>query len=172
MSKLHRRVSAPIMLIVVISMALPGLASAQAGTTPPWRVETDAARTRVDVVVGDNTLLTDLAITGGEQQLGLGYRNVLEWDSAMLFVNEEASPRTFWMKGMRLCLDIIWIEGGKIVGAAENTCPDPAGTADADRLRVSSPEAVTYVLEVNGGWLAEHGYGVGTTVTIPELPAA
>jgi uncharacterized membrane protein (UPF0127 family) len=28
---------------------------------------------------------------------------------------------------------------------------------------------VTYVLEVNAGWLAAHGYGVGTEVVIPDL---
>ena len=160
-------------LILVLAAAfLPSIAMAQSSTTPPWRIGIDYARDVIEVVVGDNTVSTELAVTGRQQQLGLGYRNILEWDGAMLFVSDTAEPRTFWMKGMRFCLDIIWIEGGEIVGAAENTCPDPEGTADADRLRVSSPGQVSYVLEVNAGWLAEHGYGVGTPVTIPELPAS
>jgi len=160
------------LLAATLLVATPAIVAAQAETTPPWRIPVDSARTKVNVVVGDNALVTDLAITSRQQQLGLGYRNTLGPDEAMLFVSDEASPRTFWMKGMRFCLDIIWIEGGEIVAAAENTCPDPAGTEDIDRLRVSSPSDVTFVLEVNAGWLDEHGYGVGTQVTIPELPAA
>jgi uncharacterized membrane protein (UPF0127 family) len=86
----------------------------------------------------------------------------------MLFVFPDAAPRTFWMKGMRFCLDIVWIEDGEIVGAAESVCPDPEGTADAERERFASGEPVTYVLEVPAGWLAENGYGEGTEVRIPD----
>lgn len=156
---------------IALTLLAPTSAAAQTATTPPWRTPLEPAPHTVDVVVGNTTLSTELAITGNQQRLGLGYRNQLGAESAMLFANEEASPKSFWMKGMRFCLDIIWIEGGKIVGAAENFCPDPDGTADQDRARVFSPEPVTYVLEVNAGWLTAHGYGVGTEVTIPELPS-
>jgi uncharacterized membrane protein (UPF0127 family) len=166
-----KRFSGIVLLLALFVALSGGSVLAQSATTPPWRVEVDAAREKVDLVVGEHSLVTELAITSRQQQLGLGYRNHLGWDSAMLFISESPSPKTFWMKGMRMCLDIIWIEGGEIVGAAENTCPDPEGTDDADRLRVSSPGPVTYVLEVNAGWLDAHGYGVGTKVTIPELPA-
>jgi uncharacterized membrane protein (UPF0127 family) len=158
-------------LLMALLMVTSSSAVAQSPTTPPWRIPLDPARVTVNVVVGDDSLLTELAISGDQQTLGLGYRNELKADSAMLFVNDSAAPRTFWMKGMRFCLDIVWIQAGEIAGAAENTCPDPAGTLDQDRARVTSPEPVTYVLEVNAGWLASHGYGVGTKVTIPDLPA-
>jgi uncharacterized membrane protein (UPF0127 family) len=73
------------------------------------------------------------------------------------------------MKGMRFCLDIIWIEAGEINGAAESVCPDPEETADADRARFTTPEPVTYVLEVPAGWMQEHGYGPGTPVDLSEV---
>lgn len=172
-SFLSTRARTTVVLVALVSLLLPATALAQsAATVPPWRIEIDSAREQVNVIVGDDTLLTDLALTSSQQQLGLGYRNTLAPESAMLFVSEDSSARSFWMKGMRICLDIIWIENGEIIGAAENTCPDPVGTADADRLRVTSPGPVTYVLEVNAGWLEEHGYDVGTTVTIPELPTS
>jgi uncharacterized membrane protein (UPF0127 family) len=157
-------------LLLALLLVTSSSAVAQTPMTPPWRIPLDPARETVDVVVGDDTLLTELAISSDQQTLGLGYRNELKADSAMLFVNDSAAPRTFWMKGMRFCLDIVWIEAGEIAGAAENICPDPAGTPDQDRARVTSPVPVTYVLEVNAGWLEAHGYGVGTEVTIPELP--
>jgi uncharacterized membrane protein (UPF0127 family) len=68
------------------------------------------------------------------------------------------------MKGMRFCLDIVWIEWGVIQGAAEGVCPPPPGTADADLPSYRSPVPVSYVLEVPAGWLAANGLGVGTAV--------
>jgi uncharacterized membrane protein (UPF0127 family) len=88
----------------------------------------------------------------------------------MLFTGTESRPKTFWMKGMRFCLDIVWIENDQIVGAAEDVCPDPDGTPDVERARFSSPQPVTHVLEVPAGWLAEHGYGPGTPVDLSSVP--
>lgn len=151
---------------VVVVPALP--ASAQEQTLPPWRAGFPPARQTAEITVGDTSLTVDLALTPDQQQLGLGYRNGLEQGTGMLFVFPEAAERTFWMKGMRFCLDIIWIEGAAITGAAENTCPDPRGTADPERATFPSGEPVTYVLEVPAGWLSANGYGLGTPVVIPE----
>ncbi|MGC4108652.1 MAG: DUF192 domain-containing protein [Thermomicrobiales bacterium] len=160
-------------VVAVLVASLVGgtsLVAAQATVTPPWVVTPSAPLQRADIVVGDTTLDVELAIEGWQQQLGLGYRNGLELGTGMLFPSDTARPRTFWMKGMRFCLDIIWINDGVITGAAESVCPDPDGTADADRATFASPGPVTDVLEVPAGWLKEHGYGVGTTVSIPEIP--
>jgi uncharacterized membrane protein (UPF0127 family) len=157
-------------VFLCLALLAPLGVAGQQQTVPPWRVPLDPARDVVQVTIGDQVLQTELAIFGNQQTLGLGYRNSLDEDAAMLFVNDEAAPHTFWMKGMRFCLDIIWIEQGQIVGAAENACPDPAGTPDKDRARFASPEPVTYILEVNAGFLQEHGYGAGTPVIIPPLP--
>lgn len=139
-------------------------------TLPPWRRELPGGREVATIQVGNTSLEVDLAITGEQQSLGLGYRNSLEPNTGMLFVGDEVHPRTFWMKGMRFCLDIIWIDDTGIIGAAENACPDPEGTADADRARFSSPGPVIHVLEVPAGWLADHGYGAGTTVGLSDVP--
>ena len=56
----------------------------------------------------------------------------------------------------------------EIIGAAENACPDPDGTVDSDRMRYPSPSLANYVLEVPAGWMAEHGYGPGTQIALPE----
>lgn len=158
-------------LFAILSILLPVIGSAQeAPTLPPWRQELPGGRDIAGIVVGETPLNVDLAVSPQEQQLGLGYRNGLEPGTGMLFVGTEPMAKTFWMKGMRFCLDIVWIEGGQIVGAAENACPDPAGTEDVDRARFSSEEPVTHVLEVPAGWLAENGYGPGTPVDLSELP--
>jgi uncharacterized membrane protein (UPF0127 family) len=168
------RLTAIIGLLVLVVASVPFSVVGQAGddeiTLPPWRRELPAGRDIAEIVVGETSLTVDLAVTGGEQSLGLGYRNGLDPGTGMLFTGTESRPKTFWMKGMRFCLDIVWIENDQIVGATEDVCPDPDGIPDVERARFSSPQPVTHVLEVPAGWLAEHGYGPGTPVDLSSVP--
>lgn len=163
-----RRRLAALMLSSLLAPALGGgVAAAQSGIRAPWQSQTDPLPT-AEIVVGDQPLTVELAIAPATRARGLGYRQGLAPDTGMLFVFPEAAERGFWMKGMRFCLDIIWINDGQIIGAAESVCPDPPGTADGDRPSYQSGEPALVVLEVPAGWMAEHGFGPGTPVEIPE----
>lgn len=155
-------------LVVMLGVLSAPAAVAQREPVPPWREPLPPARSTAEIVVGETTVPVELAITRDEQSLGLGYRNGLDPDAGMLFVFEEPSPRSFWMMGMRFCLDIVWIAGDRIIGAAESVCPPEPGTAAGDYPTYASGQPVTHVLEVNAGWLDAHGYGEGTPVEIPE----
>jgi uncharacterized protein len=158
-----------IVVAVFVASLLAGvMVSYAAAQTLPWREDHEPIRETARITVGDHALTVELSVSSAQQGLGLGYRNTLADGHGMLFVDEIARPRTFWMKGMRFCIDIIWIEGGQIIGAAEAVCPDPLGTGDGDRARYHSEQPVTFVLETRAGWLAEHGYGPGTPVEIPQ----
>jgi uncharacterized membrane protein (UPF0127 family) len=87
----------------------------------------------------------------------------------MLFVFSQSSPRSFWMKDMRFCLDLVWIESGHIQGATMNVCPTKVLT-DTDLPTYSSPVPVSYVLEVPAGWISANGFGAGTPVE--NLPSS
>ncbi len=160
-----RTVFVAVCVAFLLASVMASYATAQ---TLPWREDQEPIRETARIAVGEHDLTVELSVSSAQQSLGLGYRNVLADGHGMLFVNETARPRTFWMKGMRFCIDIIWIEGGQIVGAAEAVCPDPPGTEDGDRARYHSEQPVTFVLETPAGWLAEHGYGPGTSVEIPQ----
>lgn len=110
-------------------------------------------------------LTVEVASDPAAVALGLGERAGLAPGTGMLFVFDGPAVRSFWMKGMRFCLDIVWIEGGLIQGAAAGVCPAPAGTPDPALPSYTSPVPVTYVLEVPAGWLDAHGLEVGTKVT-------
>lgn len=139
-----------------------------APVVPPWRMALPWTSERAVVTVGETTVIAEIADTGPLRQRGLSYRDGLAPGTGMLFIDERPRFQTFWMKDMRFCLDIIWIEGGQIVGAATEVCPHPdLPTSELPTYR--SPIPVRYVLEVPAGWLAAHGYGEGTPVTI-ELP--
>lgn len=163
----HKRVAIGMTIgILVVIVAVP---VAAAPVLPPWRIELPWTSRTATVTIGETTLDAEIADTGELRGRGLGFRDGLKPGHGMIFIFDDASPRSFWMKGMRFCLDIIWIERGQIVGAAENACPEP-GTPDVDLERYRSPEPVSYVLEMPANWLAEHGYGVGTPFTI-QIPA-
>jgi uncharacterized membrane protein (UPF0127 family) len=153
------------LLAVVMTLGMTGATLAQ--VAPPWRHQVAPLQTAV-IQVGNVPLTVELAVRPEELSRGLGYRDGLAPGMGMLFIFPSAAERSFWMKGMRFCLDIVWIENGAIQGAAESVCPEPAGTADADLPSYRSGVPVSYVLEVPAGWLDHYGFGVGTPVT--DLP--
>jgi uncharacterized membrane protein (UPF0127 family) len=153
-----------------LGLAIPALgsgATAQEAVRAPWQSQTTPLDTTT-ITVGDQPLTVELALSPASRARGLGYRPGLAPGTGMLFVFPESAGRSFWMKGMRFCLDIIWIDQGEITGAAQSVCPDPPGTADADRASFRSETAAECVLEVPAGWMEEHGFGPGTPVDIPE----
>ena len=157
---------------VLALMALVPLVAAGQPVPPPWREQLPEARPHIQVNIEGVTVDATVARELGEQQLGLGYRDGLAEGTGMLFIYADPSLRSFWMKGMRFCLDIIWIEGDQVVGAAESVCPEAAGTPDSDLPSYASVEAVRYVLEVPAGWMEEHGVEAGSEVTFDPDPAS
>jgi uncharacterized membrane protein (UPF0127 family) len=153
--------------VLVLALGVAQLALASP-VVAPWRLTLPWTSRTATIEVGDLTIDAEIADTSELRERGLGFRDGLAPGTGMLFVYEEPGNRSFWMKGMRFCLDIIWIESDRIVGAAESVCP-VEGVADADLPRYQSPEPVRYVLEMPAGWLADNSFGAGTTVTI-RLP--
>lgn len=152
-------------MAVVVSL-LAAMPATSAPALPGWRQTVPFSTESATVTVGSSLRVdAEIADTEPLRERGLGFRDGLRPGWGMLFVYENASRHTFWMKGMRFCLDIIWIEGGQIQGAAESVCPVP-GAADADLPRYDSAGAVTYILEMPAGWTSAHGFKQGTAVDI------
>lgn len=155
-----------VMVVATGSTAVAAQSPGESGTQLPWSWTLGSYRVTANVVVGDTGVAVEVSDTPELRERGLSYHDELSLNSGMLFVYPDSGRRIYWMKGMNFCLDIVWINDGAIVGAAESVCPEP-GVADADLARYGSPEPVQYVLELPAGWLNEHGYGAGTPVTIP-----
>jgi uncharacterized protein len=149
-----------------------GVLAQESAVRPPWQAAQVPDRQTATITVGTTPLNVELAITPAERERGLGYRAGLDPGTGMLFIDDSAKVQTFWMKGMRFCLDIVWIDGAQIVGAAQSVCPMPYGTPDNQLPIYSSPEPVQYVLEVPAGWLAANGYGSGTPVDLSAASGA
>lgn len=106
----------------------------------------------------------ELALSDGERQRGLMFREHLDDDSGMLFVFERAKVQSFWMKNTRLALDMIFIaDDGTIAGIVENA--EPLTTVSR---RVAQPSR--YVLELIAGSARKRGLAAGQRVTFEGVP--
>ena len=118
-----------------------------------------------EVVINNHSFTVDVVETIASHQKGLSGRESLGDDEGMLFVFPKASTRRFWMKGMLIPIDIIWIHDGVIVGIEKNVQPEP-GVSLAGLKSYKSPVPVEYVLEVGSGIAEKSGITVGDTVSI------
>ena len=115
------------------------------------------------VVVNEQIIFVELAITPQEREKGLMERKVLEDNNGMLFVFSDEGEYSFWMKNMEISLDIIWINAdGNVVYFVENVPPcvqSPCQTYSPNRDAL-------YVLEVNPGVIAALGIEENSEIVI------
>ena len=107
--------------------------------------------------------VVDAELARGEHDTtrGLMFRTAMAEDHGMLFLLPRAE-HTFWMHNTCIPLDILFIDGDRVVGVVENA---PTLNDDPRGGHLSSK-----VLELNGGYCKRHGVGIGTRVVIGDLP--
>ncbi|MDD2823098.1 MAG: DUF192 domain-containing protein [Candidatus Daviesbacteria bacterium] len=116
--------------------------------------------------VGNNILNIEIADNTEERAKGLSGREKLASDSGMLFVFSESQKYRFWMKDMKIPLDIIFINEGGVVDLLKNIVPPGANQKDSDLPILSPITPVDMVLEVSSGYIDSHGIKVGDSVTL------
>lgn len=126
-----------------------------------------------DVVLGGETFHLRLAINDAQRQKGLGGVASLAPDAGMLFVFPDAAPRSFWMYGCTIDLDIAYVSPlGRVVSVytMPKEAPQAEGESVADYsarlLRYPSGSPARYVIEVQPGTLARLGITVGTMLEL------
>jgi hypothetical protein len=122
------------------------------------------------VTIENKTIALEIADSEPLRAKGLSERSSLPADNGMLFVfdKQDILP-SFWMKGMLIPLDIIWINDGSIVKIDKNIQPPSSGTLDSELKTYSPGSPIDYVLEVNAGFSDKNKFKVGSKVTLPAL---
>jgi len=96
---------------------------------------------------------------------GLMYRRQLAPDAGMLFVFPADGVQHFWMKNTLIPLDMLFIDRDhRVVGIVANAVPLSTQPVGPDK-------PCRYVLEVNGGFAAQHGVAEGSAVELIDVPA-
>lgn len=106
----------------------------------------------------------EVADTPSLRRRGLMFRRTMAPDAGMLFIFEEPSRQSFWMRNTPLRLDMIFMDAERrVVGLVEDATPF---TDDERAIEAESQ----YVLEVHGGFARAHGIAIGATVRFESLP--
>ena len=87
----------------------------------------------------------DVARTANEQAVGLSGREDI--NGGMLFCFNESKIQSFWMLGMLVPLDMVWIQDGVVVGISDRVPVKEMGKI----ARRKSPKDVNAVLELKSG---------------------
>jgi uncharacterized protein len=131
------------------SFLFAGGAAAQTGPQP--RLKT------VALTAGMHVIQAELAITPEQQQIGMMFRRSMGANEAMLFVEETAGVRCFWMRNTLIPLSIAFIaDDGTVVNIA-----DMKPQSDESHC---SAKPVRYALEMNVGWFAKRGIKAGSRI--------
>ncbi|MFQ5634484.1 MAG: DUF192 domain-containing protein [Gammaproteobacteria bacterium] len=133
-------------------------AAETAGAARPAAYLRGFARTRAVIETSGPACLVlqiYLADSPDQQRQGLMFIDRLEEFEGMLFRYDRPATISMWMKNTRIPLDMVFIRAdGEIAGIARSTTP-------MSTKRITSPDAVTFVLELNGGaaerWRIEPG---------------
>jgi uncharacterized membrane protein (UPF0127 family) len=172
------RVRTPLLIVVLCGIiavsTLAGCVTTQTGTPTNTNSVTTAASgssattalkapTTYRVTVGSTIVYAEAADTFAEREMGLMNLTYLNEDAGMLFIFPTPQQQSFWMKNMRIPLDIVFITADNHV--LEIYASVPPCTDDPCTLYTSSAP-IQYALEVNSGFCARNGIESGDPVVI------
>jgi uncharacterized membrane protein (UPF0127 family) len=153
------------------ALTLPALALLALATLAPsaWiartaQAELSARLPKAKVKLGGQVFRVDLAELPEDQSLGLGGRRELKPDEGMLFVYREKSEPAFWMHGMVISIDMLWIDNDRIVHIVHRAPPPAPGTPDAALPLYQPPRPANFVLEIAAGRAQALGVKLGDRV--------
>jgi uncharacterized protein len=119
---------------------------------------------KAKVIIGGHVFRVDVAELPADQQRGLGGRKALLPDEGMIFVYRERHQPGFWMHGMLIPIDMLWIDTDHVVYIVHRAPPPKPGTPD-DQLEVYTPSSpANFVLEIAAGRAHELGIKEGDAV--------
>jgi uncharacterized membrane protein (UPF0127 family) len=103
-----------------------------------------------------------LADSGPQQSQGLMRIEQLDEFEGMLFRYRKPAMITMWMKNTYISLDMVFIrQDGRVAGIASHTTP-------MSTTRITSPEPITMVLELNAGFTTDKSFVTGDRLLAVE----
>ena len=146
-------------LLIGVICLIDSPASAQSGLATFPKDE-------LTIVTSDGTehrFTVELALDHKQQAQGLMFRREMAADAGMLFVYKPSREAVMWMQNTFLPLDMLFIKSdGRIVKIVERTVPQST-------KRIPAGEAITGVLELNGGTVSRLGIKEGDRVLTDSL---
>ena len=112
--------------------------------------------------IDDEAIQLEVAQTPQQQAIGLMFRESLADDRGMLFPFPAERVARFWMKNVPISLDMIFLDGDRVIDIAADVPP-----CQAEPCPVYGPDVlVDGVIELRGGRAEELGVEVGDAIEI------
>lgn len=118
------------------------------------------------VVIGQTSVIVDIARTNAQIEKGLSGRLSLPAQSGLLFLFSKPDIYQFWMPDMNFPIDIIWINDNKIVDISSNV---PNTFNPEAPIFYKSKQPIQYVLEVNAGFTENKHIKIGDAVILKGI---
>lgn len=116
-------------------------------------------------IIAGRIIELEVAQTQQQQATGLMYRITLPDNRGMLFSFDSPQPVRFWMKNVRIPLDMIFLKDGEVKAISASVPP-----CTAEPCPTYGPgTVVNQVIELRGGRAAELGVKVNDKVNIKFL---
>lgn len=118
------------------------------------------------VIIGDRKFAVSVADSQKEREIGLSETKSLSQDQGMIFLFEKPDYYPFWMRNMKLPIDIIYIKNDQIVTIQSNIVPPK----EKESPIVYTPtEPSDKVLEIQAGLAQKYGFKKGDKVKYENL---
>lgn len=112
------------------------------------------------ITINGNKIAVEIADNALSHYQGLSNRDYLCENCGMLFIFKNKDKRDFVMRNMKFNLDIIWINGDKIIGISKNLEKEGGNP----KVIYGSKMPVDLVLEVNAGFCDRYGIKEGDKI--------
>ena len=120
---------------------------------------------KATVKIGGQEMRVLVADTYNHRLKGWSGRKDMGKYGGMLFVFPDRSQHAMVMRDMRFPLDIVWLDGNKVVDIAPNLPPQP-GVPEDQLIVYMARTASTLVLELPAGFKDRTGLKIGDIVEI------
>lgn len=156
-----------VVIIIIIAVVAIGIwykfGNKTGETTPDTQTSTETSAVNSSTAkINGKTITLLVADNEVERELGLGGRTSLGENEAMIFVFDKPDAYEFWMKDMKIPLDIIWLDSNyKVVHIAHNVTPE---TYPDETFAPEDP--ALYVLETNANFANKNNLRIGDVVEV------
>jgi uncharacterized membrane protein (UPF0127 family) len=116
------------------------------------------------VVVNDKKVNLEIADTEEKREIGLMFRDKIQENQGMIFLFDKPDYVNFWMKNVKIPLDILFISKDKIVTIYNMV---PICIQEPCEIYPSKYK-IDYVIELQGGFCYKNKVKVGQTVKLSK----
>lgn len=114
------------------------------------------------VLIKNKKIILEIADTESKRAQGLMYRDNLKKDFGMIFIFEQPQRVNFWMKNVKIPLDIIFIRNDKVINIYNSANP-----CQSDYCEIyPSENIIDYTIELNSGFCDANNIKIGEKIKL------